>query len=85
MQAELERRLFAKPVGTWTADDWAAFFATAQRLVDEYGKERVLVMVNELVLVDAGPTRDYQPTGTPRGPKRNSSEPKSRFGTIPMS
>ena len=53
---ELERRLFPKPVGTWTPDDWAMFFATAQQLVDEYGKEHILAMVNELVFVEAGPT-----------------------------
>jgi hypothetical protein len=53
---ELERRLFPKPVDTWTPDDWAAFFVTAQELVDEYGKEHVLAIVNELVLAGAGAT-----------------------------
>ena len=54
--AEFERRLFPTPVGTWTPDDWYALFATAQQLADEYGKEYVLAMVNELVAVGAGPT-----------------------------
>ncbi|HXO54347.1 MAG TPA: hypothetical protein VN888_25750 [Mycobacterium sp.] len=29
---------------------------TAQKLVDNYGKEHVLALVNELVLADAGAT-----------------------------
>jgi hypothetical protein len=53
---EPERQLFPKPVGTWTPDDWATFFVTAQKLVDNYGKEHVLALVNELVLADAGAT-----------------------------
>jgi len=34
----------------------ATFFVTAQKLVDNYGKEHVLALVNELVLADAGAT-----------------------------
>jgi hypothetical protein len=49
---KLERQLFPKPVGTWTPDDWATFFVTAQKLVDNYGKEHVLALVNELVLAE---------------------------------
>ena len=56
--SEVERRLFPQPVGTWTPDDWAAFFAIAQRLADQYGKEHIVALVDELVLVGAGPTRE---------------------------
>ncbi|MDT5320317.1 MAG: hypothetical protein QOD88_2839 [Mycobacterium sp.] len=56
--SELERRLFPKPVDRWRPGDWVAFFATAQQLADQYGKEHVLAMVEELVRVDAGPTRE---------------------------
>ena len=56
--SEVERRLFPQPVDTWTPDDWATFFATAQRLADQYGKEHIMALVDELVLVGAGPTRE---------------------------
>jgi hypothetical protein len=56
--SEVERRLFPKPADTWTPNDWFTFFATAQRLADQYGKERIVALVDELVLVGAGPTRD---------------------------
>jgi hypothetical protein len=56
--SQLERCLFPKPADTWTPDDWAAFFATAQQLADQYGKEHTVAMVDELVLLDAGPTRE---------------------------
>ncbi|MET0701138.1 MAG: hypothetical protein ABWY93_15890 [Mycobacterium sp.] len=48
--AEFERRLFPRPVDVWSPDDWAAFFAVAQKLVDEYGKDEVLAAVSDLVL-----------------------------------
>ena len=31
------------------------------------------------------PTRDYEPTGAPKGPKRKKFRTQCRFGTIPMS
>lgn len=55
--AEIEQRLFSKPVDTWTPDEWWKFLATAQRLVDDYGKESVLAAVNELALLDVGYAR----------------------------
>jgi hypothetical protein len=55
---ELERRLFPKPADTWTPDDWFAFFAAAQQLADKYGKDQIVAMVEELLLIGAGPTKE---------------------------
>ncbi|CAN5779752.1 hypothetical protein BH09ACT7_BH09ACT7_33420 [soil metagenome] len=54
--AELERRLFPRPVDAWLPDEWAAFFVQAQSLVDEYGKDHILAMVDDLVLAGAAAT-----------------------------
>jgi hypothetical protein len=56
--SEVERRLFPKRSDTWTPDDWFTFFATAQRLADQYGKEHIVAMVDELLLVGTGPTKE---------------------------
>jgi hypothetical protein len=56
--AELEQRLFPKPVGTWGPEDWLVFFATAQQLADRYGKDQIVAMVDELLLIGAGPTKE---------------------------
>jgi hypothetical protein len=56
--SELERRLFPKPADTWTPDDWFAFFASAQQLADKYGKDQIVAMVDELLLIGAGPTKE---------------------------
>jgi transposase InsO family protein len=63
-----------------------------------YTGTRVLVLIQDLHIriinaatgellreLTLDPTRDYQPTGAPKGPRRKSSEPNCRFGTIPMS
>jgi hypothetical protein len=34
------------------------FFATAKQLADQYGEEHIVSMVDELVLLDAGPTSE---------------------------
>jgi hypothetical protein len=39
-------------------------------------------LLRELTL---NPTKDYQPTGAPKGPKRKKFRTQRRFGTIPMS
>ena len=63
-----------------------------------YTGTRVLILVQDLniTIINAAtgellrqltldPTKDYQPTGAPKGPKRKKLEPNCRFSAIPMS